>query len=119
MKHRKTIQTSKIGEKDLDDLINDFNAHNTKEKHSNFSFEELIEGLKNEEYKKIVIITGAGISVSSGIPDFRSQGGLYEELGKKYGCNTPEELMTLEKFMEMPEILYSIMNQFLKHEVRD
>jgi len=119
MKHRKTIQTSKIGEKDLDDLINDFNANNTKEKHSNFSFEELIEGLKNEEYKKIVIITGAGISVSSGIPDFRSQGGLYEELGKKYGCNTPEELMTLGKFMEMPEILYSIMNQFLKHEVRD
>lgn len=109
MKHRKTIQTSKTGENELDELISQFNANNTKEKHANFSFEELADGLKNGDFKKIVIITGAGISVSSGIPDFRSQGGLYEELAKKYGCSTPEELMTIDKFLEKPEILYSIM----------
>jgi NAD-dependent SIR2 family protein deacetylase len=102
----------------LDELIELFNAHNLKSKSLNFGFEELCQGLKEEEFKKIVIITGAGISVAAGIPDFRSSGGLYDELGKKYGCGTPEELMTLDKFINHPEILYSIMNEFMKHDVR-
>ena len=79
----------------------------------------MVQGLKTDSFKKIVIVTGAGISVSAGIPDFRSSGGLYEELGKKHGCSTPEELMTLSKFMSNPEILYSIMHEFMKHEVRN
>ena len=31
-------------------------------------------------YKRIVVMTGAGISCASGIPDFRSPGGLYATL---------------------------------------
>lgn len=34
--------------------------------------------------KKVVIITGAGISVSSGIPDFRSKTGIFKDIRKKY-----------------------------------
>lgn len=33
--------------------------------------------------KKIVVITGAGISVASGIPDFRSQDGIFNQLKEK------------------------------------
>lgn len=33
---------------------------------------------------KITFFTGAGISVASGIPDFRSIGGLYDEISKKW-----------------------------------
>lgn len=40
-----------------------------------------IEALKVliESHKKVVIFTGAGISTESGIPDFRSPGGLWEK----------------------------------------
>ncbi|KAK7969622.1 hypothetical protein PG988_008695 [Apiospora saccharicola] len=46
--------------------------------------EELIERLKSSLHKKkkIVVIAGAGISVSAGIPDFRSSEGLFKTLRK-------------------------------------
>ncbi|KAK8089695.1 NAD-dependent histone deacetylase SIR2 [Apiospora hydei] len=46
--------------------------------------EELIDRLKSSlrKKKKIVVIAGAGISVSAGIPDFRSSDGLFKTLRK-------------------------------------
>lgn len=32
--------------------------------------------------KKIVVITGAGVSTACGIPDFRSTNGLYDKVGE-------------------------------------
>ena len=59
---------------------------NTKNR---FKYENLVEGLKEGRYKKIVIVTGAGISVSAGIPDFRSpKTGLYSNL-QKYKLPNP------------------------------
>jgi NAD-dependent SIR2 family protein deacetylase len=40
----------------------------------------ILQDILNGEIKNIVVLTGAGVSVSSGIPDFRSADGLYKTL---------------------------------------
>lgn len=41
----------------------------------------MVDGLKKGYFKRILVLTGAGISVSAGIPDFRTPGtGLYSNL---------------------------------------
>ncbi len=55
-----------------------------------------------DEGKKIVFFTGAGVSTDSGIPDFRSQDGLYN-MKYKY---PPETIISHSFFEENPEEFY-------------
>jgi len=57
-------------------------------------------------------MTGAGISVSAGIPDFRSPGtGIYDNL-KEYDLPTPEALFNVEYFLENPQAFYKFAQHF-------
>lgn len=49
-----------------------------------------------KEAKLVIALTGAGVSVESGIPDFRSPGGIWEKF-------PPEEYGTIEAFRAAPE----------------
>ena len=54
--------------------------------------EEVIESIKNETIQNVIIMCGAGISTSAGIPDFRSPStGLYFKL-RKYNLPFPEAI---------------------------
>ena len=53
--------------------------------------------------KKIVVFTGAGISVPSGIPDFRSSNGLYST---EYEGLSPEEIISHSFFIRNPKLFY-------------
>ena len=75
-------------------------------KANDITYEELVDGLKAGKYKKILVMTGAGISVSAGIPDFRSpKTGIYDNLAE-YNLPRPEALFTIDYFKNKPEAFY-------------
>ena len=72
-----------------------------------------LEGLKEGKFKKICFVTGAGISVSAGIPDFRSpKTGIYDNL-KEYELPKPESIFTVDFFRKKPEAFYKLAQSFL------
>lgn len=55
----------------------------------------------------IVVLTGAGVSVSAGIPDFRSRSGIYRKLKDEWGLETPEHMFDLDYFKHNPAMFYT------------
>ena len=45
-------------------------------------------------FSKVVIMAGAGISVSANLPDFRSKGGLHDQLRHTTNITSPETIFT-------------------------
>ncbi|KAL7715231.1 NAD-dependent deacetylase [Entamoeba marina] len=73
---------------------------------SEISDEELESAIKNlartiARANKIVVLTGAGISVASGIPDFRSHDGLWKRYDPKVYAN-------YTNFIEHPEMFWKM-----------
>ncbi|KAF8491790.1 DHS-like NAD/FAD-binding domain-containing protein, partial [Gautieria morchelliformis] len=62
-----------------------------------------------QKSQRIMVLSGAGISVSSGIPDFRSKNGLYQMLKSsfEFDLDDPQQMFDLEFFRENPRVFYS------------
>lgn len=59
--------------------------------------------------KRIMILSGAGISVSCGIPDFRSKDGIYATLQSEgqYQLDDPQDMFDKHYFLSNPSMFYS------------
>lgn len=72
------------------------------------SIDAVAEIIKSGQAKKIIVMTGAGISTAAGIPDFRSKGtGLYDNL-QKFNLPYAEAIFDIDYFMEKPEPFYAL-----------
>jgi NAD-dependent SIR2 family protein deacetylase len=80
------------------------------------SIKHVVEAV--EKAKNIIVITGAGISVSCGIPDFRSKDiGIYNTLDcEKYNIPSPELLFDYEFFRIDAEPFYKFAHFLLPND---
>mmetsp|Transcript_65667 Transcript_65667/g.137275 ORF Transcript_65667/g.137275 Transcript_65667/m.137275 type:complete len:371 (-) Transcript_65667:570-1682(-) len=75
---------------------------------SSFDLEGIAQYIAEKECKKVVVMCGAGISTSAGIPDFRSPGtGLYDNL-QKYNLPSPEAIFEVDYFLRNPSAFYEL-----------
>ena len=117
----KSPETQEKPDKEMIELTQAFKGLSIKDKKNKkskeFTKEELVQGIKQKTFKKIIILTGAGISVSAGIPDFRSpKTGLYANL-QKYNLPKPEAVFDLLYFRKNPEPFYQLSKELFGTKV--
>ncbi len=65
------------------------------------------------ESKHIVFFGGAGVSTESGIPDFRSKDGLYNQHDVRFDNYSPEYLLSIDCLEDEPKVFYEFYRQKL------
>lgn len=73
------------------------------------AIKQLLEYVK--ESNNIVFFGGAGVSTESGIPDFRSKDGLYNQHDVQFDKYNPEYLLSRECLYNNPKVFYEFYRQ--------
>ena len=76
-------------------------------------YEQLEKIIK--ESNNIVFFGGAGVSTESGIPDFRSKDGLYNQHDVQFDKYQPEYLLSADCFNNKPEVFFEFYRQKMEN----
>ncbi|GAM28633.1 hypothetical protein SAMD00019534_118090 [Acytostelium subglobosum LB1] len=104
------LRTKKAGLVEAMLKLNVDNNEGTTPKHilDEMTLKGIASYIKSGKAKNIIVLTGAGISVASGIPDFRSpKTGLYHNLAK-YNLSHPTDIFDIEFFEENPKPFFTL-----------
>lgn len=72
------------------------------------TIDDVVSRILDGRCKQVVVLSGAGVSVAAGIPDFRSPGtGLYDNL-QKYNLPFPEAVFDLDFYRYNPQPFVSL-----------
>ncbi|CAO3591410.1 unnamed protein product [Absidia cylindrospora] len=72
------------------------------------TIESIAKYIQNNDVKNVIVMSGAGISTASGIPNFRSKKtGLYDNL-QKFDLPYAEAIFDIDYFQERPEPFYAL-----------
>ncbi len=83
---------------------------------NSYTLENLINEIVSKKFKKILVLTGAGISTPSGIPDFRTPNtGIYDNLAK-FNVPYPEAIFEKEYFRRNPKPFFKIVKDLLPNK---
>ena len=75
---------------------------------SSLDVDGIVEYIKDGKAKNIIVMAGAGISTSAGIPDFRTPGsGLYDNL-QKYNLPYPQAVFDIGYFAKNPKPFFTL-----------
>uniref|UniRef100_A0A336MTZ0 protein acetyllysine N-acetyltransferase n=1 Tax=Culicoides sonorensis TaxID=179676 RepID=A0A336MTZ0_CULSO len=81
------------------------------------SLEHAMELIKNAN--NILVLTGAGVSVSCGIPDFRSKDGIYSRLSKEYpNLPDPQAMFDIRFFQQDPRPFFKFAKEIYPGQFR-
>ena len=82
----------------------------TREKLQQYNtISDALDLLRQSKPNSIVVLSGAGISTSCGIPDFRSENGIYARLQRNMDSDLddPADMFDKEVFLARPELFYA------------